>query len=1017
MRRHVSSIPLNRSFADALVTTLIERHGDGALGLARVTLILPSSRAVAAVQRAFVRQSEGGLVLPRMAAVGDETMADRVGLALEAATTGEPLPPVIDPAIRRLLLADMIRTNYHRNGQVIDDALAVHLAGSLARALDQLAMEEISLRELIAFDPGSELAGHWNHALEHLMLAAEEWPRVLEERGCIDSITRSARVLDAVREGWAKVPPAGPVYAAGVAVSSPAVARLLRAIASLPQGEVVLSGLDMTMPAEEWEALGDDIRATPEPELRRVGMEQHPQYHLKLLLARMGIQREEVQTWPGTSDWDGDDTRQKLVSRLFVPARFSAQWGQADRTARKPDRLRLATFPASGDEALGIALMLREALETPGRTAALVTPNRSLARRVSAALGRWGIRTDDSAGQPLGTTPPGALLRMLIELMAEGFSAVRMLAVLKHPLVRAGEGRVAWLLQVRALDRALRKPGRIETAADVAIFLKAETDARDDKDGDGAKANLSAWWDDVAAMLAPLLGFRRDGTHRFDAMLSALHGTLDRLCGDGVWGGLGGRALSDAYARWSEAAQAAPVQLSVSGLSAFIGDELATIAVRPPFGSHPRLSIWGVIESRTQHADLLIIGGLNEGGWPASPSPDPWLAPGVRRRLGLPSPDRNLGLAAHDFAKALASRDVVLTRAEREDGQPAIASRFWLRLQATTGTLPQSDAWADLAARVDVPDGPVQPAPRPSPNPPVAWRPRTISVTQIDKLASDPFAFYAEKVLHLRELDPIAGTVSVQARGTRMHAALETWAKDAVPTPLRMERIIADLEQEPAFDTVTRKLWLPRVVPALRWIAEDAATARGEGMRIAAVETPGTMDFHGFTITGKADRIDRHADGTLSIIDYKTGEPPEAKDIDNGRACQLAMLAMMADRGALNGIAASTVTGLRYISLQRSKEGKEPVTVREIGSGQSSAKAVYNKAPVDAFIARAEDEVRERLDYYLNNETPFAPDTEAAMGRRQTLQQLMRLEEWYGRERSTAAASESDAPPTSTGAR
>src|SRR5262249_21326529 len=88
------------------------------------------------------------------------------------------------------------------------------------------------------------------------------------------------------------------------------------------------------------------------------------------------------------------------------------------------------------EEARAIALAMRETLEQPDRTAALVTPDRGLARRVAAELGRWRIAVDDSAGLPVLETLPARFVRLLLETAQSDFAPIPLLGLLKHPLFR-----------------------------------------------------------------------------------------------------------------------------------------------------------------------------------------------------------------------------------------------------------------------------------------------------------------------------------------------------------------------------------------------------------------------------------------------------------------------------------------------------------------------------------------------------------------------------------------------------
>lgn len=506
---------------------------------------------------------------------------------------------------------------------------------------------------------------------------------------------------------WRAAPPARFVVAAGVTAAAPAITRLLRDVADLERGMVVLPGLDRAMSAGEWEALGP-LRPDPDDPARP--LETHPQYHLKLLLDRMGVARGEVAEWAAASPFDGPEARTPFVSLLFAPADYSVEWQAAGDLSEALAGISGAVFADDGQEAQGIALLMREAIETPGRTAALVTPDRALGERVAAALTRWGISVDDSAGQPLSRTPPGALLLLLAELAA-AFDPVALVALLGHPLVRAGGERGGWLDQVRRLDLLLREPGLVPGWDGISQRIAARV-ADPKARGHGLATQIQPWWDELAAALgealAPFAAPAPPAT-----LLAALQAALGWLAGDGVWAGHGW-SLGGLFDRWALARGDEPALVEPQDFPDMLRQLLAQESVRPPYGGHPRLFIWGLLEARLQRTDLMILGGLDEGRWPAAATPDPWLAPGIRRLLGLPAPERQQGMAAHDFAGALGGQEIVVTRATRSGGDPAVASRFWLRLAALGGALPEPAPGGvpltRLAAQLDLPPGDPQPA-------------------------------------------------------------------------------------------------------------------------------------------------------------------------------------------------------------------------------------------------------------------------------------------------------------------
>lgn len=979
----IFSIPVHRAFADALVAGLIDRYADGALGLAEGLVLLPSNRALGAVQAAFVRAGGAGLLMPRLAVIGDAELDESVGLALDAIGDDALIPPAIEPLRRRLLLAALIERHTPEGEAPIAGAAAFQLADGLARVIDQLHYEELTASALTGLDLGA-FAEHWQASLGRLRLLVDHWPAVLAATGCIDRAERQGRLLDRVAAGWCAAPPARFTVAAGITTAAPAIARLLRAVARMERGMVVLPGLDRVMTAGEWEALGP---VRPDLESPARPLETHPQYHLKLLLDRMGISRDEVAEWDAVSDYDGPGARTPFVSLLFAPADYSAQWQAAGDLSAATAGIKGAVFADDGQEAQGIALLMREAIETPGRTAALVTPDRGLAERVAAALARWGIAVDDSAGQPLSRTPPGALLLLLAELAA-AFDPVRLVALLGHPLVRAGEGRTAWLDQLRRLDLILREPGLAPGWGGVGAriaALAADPKAR----GHGLAVQIAPWWaevsDGLGAALAPLAA----GPAAPATLLASLQAALETLAGDAVWTGPAGRALAGLFDQWALARGDGPARVDPADFPAMLTQLLGQTSVRPPYGGHPRLFIWGLIEARLQRADLMILGGLDEGRWPAATQPDAWLAPGIRRLLGLPAPERQQGLAAHDFAGALGGRTIVVTRAQRSGGDPAVASRFWLRLAALAGDLPEPAPGGvpltRLAAMLDVPPGDPRPAEKPAPRPPTVERPRKIGVTAFDRLARDPYAYYANQLLGLSALDPLSAAPDPRWRGTRVHKLFENWVRGGA-TAEGFETELAALAADPALDAIARAFWLPRIEPALRWAAAQVREA--EGRVPLGVELRGEVVVDGITLHGKADRIDRDADGRLAIVDYKSGGAPGAKAAYDKLDNQLGLLGLIAARGGIEGVAAAEVGALEYWSLRPDRHAGGAGKISRTYGPRSGLKSA------EEAIGHAADALAELAGLYLLGDAPFVPGEAAGYG---DYDQLMRRDEWFGR--------------------
>ena len=985
-RPSVYTIAPHRAFADALAAGLMAQHGRTPTGLARGLILLPSNRAVRAVTDAFVRRSDGGLLLPRLVPVGDEELETQIGGALEPLGSGaEPIPPAIGPLERLMILAALVQK--HVPG-VVDPAEALRLAEDLASTLDQLLIENVDparLRTIGADVP--DLSVHWQSSLARLNVILDEWPKMLAAMGRIDLAERRNRILASVSRRWRSSPPPGFVVAAGIDMTAPAVAFLLRTIAFLPEGMVVLPALDLRMAEEEWQALGPHEH-DPATGFRPRALEAHPQFHLKLLLDRMGIGRSEVEPWRWGGGRDAPAVRSRALAHAMAPARFTARWQRMAPGERRLSGIKALELADPAEEAQAIAIAIREKIEEAGATAALVTPDRALARRVAAHLRRWGIEADDSAGRPLSQTPPGTLLLLLAAAVAERFAPVPLLALLNHPLVRAGDGRLEWLEGVRLLDRMLRGPRPPAGLGGIARHL---ADAEGGRDRD-LRAAAAAWWNGEAApLLAPLDEDFRRSARDLPALIGALVRAASSLCGDQLWAGPAGRSAADLFGSLESAAGTGPELVDAVSLVPLLEQLMDCVAVRPPYGQHPRVFIWGLIEARLQHADLTILSGLNEGSWPALPAPDPWLAPRIRRELGLPGLDRRIGLAAHDFATGLGARQALVTRARRDARGPAIASRFWLRLEAMTGGLtrsPQHKRWARL---LDAP-GPPQPVDQPAPSPALHLRPRSISVTEVDRLKADPFSFYARKLLALAALDPVDADPSPAWRGSAVHQILEAWMKQDECDPDRLraraEALLAEQEAHP----LLRAMWQPRLLEAIDWIAQEVARNKAKGRRPLVAEAFGRCTIAGVELSGRADRIDRLADGGLAIVDYKTGRAPSTKAVHDGYAMQLGLIGLIAEHEGFAGVK-GTPAAFEYWSFARDR-GKLGYVASPTGGRSGVDPTDFTTLAARNFIIAA--------GKWLTGTEPFTAKLHPEYAPYGEYDQLMRLDEWYGRERKHA---------------
>ncbi|PZO72048.1 MAG: double-strand break repair protein AddB [Pelagerythrobacter marensis] len=984
-RPTVYSIAAHRGFADALVAGIVPRYFEDGFGLARLTMLLPSTRAVRTITEAFIRNAgetgRDGLLLPRMVVAGALDLDEALGTLLDPLGAAD-IPPAADPTRRLLRLAELLRVELGADAPPAPALL--RLARDIAAVMDRLLVEDIAPEALLSdtvLDRLENLADHWRGNIRLFAAIQARWLAELDARGEVDAATRRNRLFDHAARRWRAGPPAYPIIAAGVTSAAPALARMLRVVSELPAGAVILPDLDLSLSAEVWDELGSaGAAAEGEAPFATGDAVTHPQYHLKLLLNRMGIAREEVQPWHRRGIAAAAPERSHAISSLFLPPQASKAWVDLPADKRRLAGVRVMESAGPEEEAQAAALLAREALEVPERRVAIVTPDRGLAARIVQHLARWNIAADDSAGIALSQSAAGRLFLLLADIAAQQAAPVPLMALLEHPLVRRGEERARWLQQARRLDLVLRGPRPSPGLGPLGELAE--------------KHKLTTWWDEVASILAPLL---EGDALTLGAWIERLTPAGEALAGAELWSREDGRALAMLVDDLRLNAEEGSLAIEPRDLAPILRDFCDAVQVRPPYGGHPRLAIYGLLESRMTRADLVICAGLTEGSWPARPATDPLLAPAILRALGVPGADFRIGLAAHDLAGLLGAPDVVLSYARRDAAGPAIPSRFVLRVRALLGEdlLDKhiEHGAVTLARALDHAEA-AQPYQRPEPCPSVEQRKVPVSVTALDRLRSDPYQFYASAILRLNPLDALDAEPTPAWRGIAAHAILERWHKQGGSIEAIADAVLAEASPHP----LMLALWRPRLMKALEWATAEVAAQQGRTP--AVFEERGEMIVRGVRIHGKVDRIDRLDDGTLAIVDYKTGGPPTGVQVEKGYALQLGTLGLMAEAGAWPK-ATGTPSKFEYWSLARN--AKSPTGFGYIATPVLDGNK-RSGIPPDNFLPQARFFLDDALDRWILGEEPFTARLNPDAPGYDTYDQLMRLDEWVFRDTGAKGA-------------
>ncbi|MDX8353226.1 double-strand break repair protein AddB [Cognatiyoonia sp. IB215182] len=892
----VFATPPGVDFADALVAGLEDRAAHlSPTDWACMEIYVNTTRMQRRVREVFDHGPPR--LLPRIRLITD----------LANDPTAIPQPAAISPLRRRLELSRFVSLLLAREPDLAPPAALYDLSDSLANLMDEMQGEGVSPAAIRALDVADQ-SGHWERSLKFLNIIA---PFFEDGAAPPDQGARQRRAITALAEKWAQQPVQHPVIVAGSTGSRGATALFMDAVARLPQGAIILPGFDFDLPDAVWGSMGDAMQG-----------EDHPQFRFRRLMDRLEISAGDVNRW--SAHRPSSPARNAMISLSLRPAPVTDQWLEdgpdLGDLREATEGLTLVEAPSPREEADAIALVLRKAAQD-GKTAALISPDRMLTRQVTAALDRWDIQPDDSAGTPLPLSPPGRLLRHVGEMMAKPPDVATLLTLLKHPLCHSErEDRGDHLRNTRELELHLRKIGpRFPSAKDLQDWAQTER-----------QMNWVRWVQEIA-LATPFEG----ETPLTDHLEHHLN-LAERVCAGpgatgsgGLWKEAAGREAQRICTTLRDAADAAGPITAFDYVTLF-GGVLSTGTVRDRDKGHPQILIWGTLEARVQSADLTILGGLNEGSWPEAPPPDPWLNRAMRMQAGLLLPERKIGLSAHDYQQAVCGKEVWITRAKRSADAETVPARWVNRLtNLLSGLLAQNgpealaqmrahgQTWLHQAAVLSAPMHRVDPAPRPSPCPPIAARPRQLSVTQIKTLIRDPFAIYARKVLQLQPLNPLVANPDAPLRGTIIHAILERFiAAKSDPTDREgfMQMARAQFLQDCPWPTI-RAQWLARLDRTIDTFLEDEAQRQVDVAR-HLVEQQGRAVLPGpdMTLTCKADRIDVMPDDGVIIYDYKTGAVPTGPQQEQFDK-QLLLEAAMVEKGAFRDLGVRPVHSAAFIGV------------------------------------------------------------------------------------------------------
>ncbi|MEL6959734.1 MAG: double-strand break repair protein AddB [Pseudomonadota bacterium] len=919
----VFAVPIGTDFSASFHAGLIKLFEPlNPLDVAKVRIFVNTRRMQRRLRSLF--QTGPTTLLPRISLITD--IGEMAGI--------DDIPPAQSPLRRKLEIAQLVKAFLKADPTLGDEGSAFELSDALVALMSEMQGEGVPPETIASLDVEDQ-SGHWQRSLQFLTLVQ----RYFDDDEALDAEGRQRRVVEELVAGWQKSPPKDPILIAGSTGSRGTTSLLMEAVAQLPQGAVILPGFDTELPSDIWNGL--------QPE----SSEDHPQYRFKAYCDRLSIDPLDIPLWHGSASERPE--RNKLISLSLRPAPVTDQWitegAQLNDLPRATQDIALIEAPTPRAEADAIAVRLRQAVED-GQTAALITPDRVLTRQVTAALDRWRITPDDSAGRPLHLTAPGRFLRHVADLFTGPLTAELLLVLLRHPLTNTGDSdRNTHILNTNALELELRRNGPPFPSHD-SLHLWAEKSA----DKHPSRRDWVDW------LSNSLFGFEAGDlslTDHVERHLNVANALSDGLGAENegeLWKKDAGR---EAFRIMSELERHADAggTMNAHDYRRLVQRVLAGGEVRNPDIGHPKVLIWGTLEARVQSTDLVILGGMNDGTWPEAAAPDPWLNRSMRQQAGLLLPERRIGLSAHDYQQAVCAKKVVISRAIRSDEAETVPSRWINRLTNLLGGLKdqggpdclesmrmRGQVWLETAKALSEPTTSADPAPRPSPAPPSDVRPKSLSVTQIKTLIRDPYAIYARHVLKLSKLDPLTQIADAPLRGTIIHEILERFIKEQVDpaSPKAANRLIKIADDVLDADCpwpAMRSLWRAKIQGFTGHFLSEEIERQANSANIDT-EIRGELPFPDldFVLTGYADRIDLTENGEALIYDYKTGTAPTSNQQIHFDK-QLLLEAGMVQQGAFKPVGRRPTAEAMFIGL---------------GSDLKNQRAPLDKSPPDETLRR-----------------------------------------------------------------
>ncbi len=952
---NVFNISPRYPFLDVLARYVIETAKEQNLNIANDLILLPTRRACRHLKEIFLLLSENkATLIPTILPLGDIDENGFAFLDYDTINLDENLPKPITTIERNLILSKLVKQKMSD----ISEEQAYSLAVDLAHLMDTVEMEELSFDNLKNIVP-DKYSKHWQETLEFLKIITENYPLILKEQNLLNPVDYKVKLIKQQINLWKSFPPKGRIFAAGSTGSLVPISYMLKYIASIDNGYLILPGLDKNISDSDFDFLTSDYPNSNQ---------NHPQYGLLKLIKGLNLKINEVPNLPlYKKDYDVVDVdREKLSSCIMISSDMNSNWQNLSFKENVLENVTEIELQNEADEVFAISSLLRKSIEE-NKKALLITPDRKIAKSVASKLKSWNIIVDDSAGIPASDTITGNYIILILKMIYDNFSPYSLLAVLKHKYTHLGYNKnelnniinslennvLCGKFGIDNLDRMLSYE---QCPIDVEILLNKIKALCSEYISLMSDIDKYSIYDLFIKHLKLVENFVSGPNIDFNEILwsSDIHIELSKELKSFI------AALKEIK---NKEYSISIDEMTASAYFIFISNYLLSLNLRITNGIHPNIAIMNSIEARLIDADLYIMAGLNEDTFPAVISDDPWMNRPMKAEFKLPLPERKIGLSSHDFVEFFCKKNVVMTHSQKVKGVNTITSRWLTKLSAIVeiakikwdNSLSQEVLYWIKNFETKVIGNRCK---QPSPCPPIEARPKELSATWIEKWYRDPYIIFANKILGLEKIKDINPTIGGAEFGDIIHNAVQKFKECNFSTEEELLNLMVK-ESLSIMSINQNDFWLQRFKSIAKSFIQFEKKYKND-VKLSILENEGKYKISdNFTIKAKADRIDVLNNNTCAVYDYKTGTIPYKKSVLTGYSPQLLIEALIIENGGYVSIGSKKVSKIAYLALKNKESDNKEIIFSE-----------YDDKPLSEMIADTNNNLKDMINKFYNKENP-----------------------------------------------